>query len=259
MSVGLRPLARKRPVVSTPPASDGTGPAPNPHAAAPVRSKSATTSSRSARASGEREERSPAKKKRLRMSAEERRQQVIETSKAVFIRKGFHGARTRDLAEEAGVNEATLFLYFDSKQEIFDAAITQPLRQIVKQQMKEGRAFATAPDAEQQGRIGIQAIREMLESVTDIYPLLGAVLFTEADIGRGVYRRDVYPMIKRLRAAAKISFDVDDDAQAEFIALAALGLCISMHMHHDMLGITMDLDVTAARIAKLLLSGAFSK
>lgn len=191
------------------------------------------------------------------MSAEERRQQVIETSKAVFIRKGFHGARTRDLAEEAGVNEATLFLYFATKQDIFDAAITQPLRHIVKQQMKEGRAFATASAPGQKEQIGVHAIREMLESVAAIYPLLGAVLFAEADTGKAVYRRDVYPMIKRLRAAAKISFSLEDDAQAEFIALAALGLCISMHVHHDMLGVEMDFDVTARRIANLLLSGAF--
>lgn len=59
--------------------------------------------------------------------------------------------------------------------------------------------------------------------------------------------------------AAKISFEVDDDAQTEFIALSAFGLCIFMHVHHDLLGMKMDLDVTARRIANLLLSGAFSQ
>jgi AcrR family transcriptional regulator len=198
------------------------------------------------------------RRKRQRLPAAERREQVINAAKAVFIRKGFHGTKTRDLAEEAGVNEATLFLYFKSKQDIFNAAITNSLRDIVKQQMKEGRAFATAP-REQKGRIGIQANREILESVAEMYPLLVASLFADGEIGRDVYRRDIYPMVKRLRAATKVSFDLDDDAQAEFVALAAFGLSFSMLLHHELLGAKIDMDKTAERIANLLLFGAFKR
>ena len=43
-------------------------------------------------------------------------EKIMNAARAVFQRKGFAGTRTRDIAEEAGINLALLNYYFRSKQ-----------------------------------------------------------------------------------------------------------------------------------------------
>lgn len=59
----------------------------------------------------------------LRLSKEERRQQIIEAALQVFIQKGYRAATTVEIAKAADISEVTLFRYFASKQEIFQAGI----------------------------------------------------------------------------------------------------------------------------------------
>ena len=56
---------------------------------------------------------------RKRLSKEERRQQILDSAMKVFIKKGYNGATTLEIAKEADVSEVTLFRYFSSKKEIF--------------------------------------------------------------------------------------------------------------------------------------------
>lgn len=54
-----------------------------------------------------------------RLSATDRRQQILEVASGLFARKGFQGTTTREIAEEAGVNEALLFRHFPSKENLY--------------------------------------------------------------------------------------------------------------------------------------------
>lgn len=42
---------------------------------------------------------------------------AIRAAAAVFAEKGFHGTSTRDIAERLGIKQASLYYYFDSKEE----------------------------------------------------------------------------------------------------------------------------------------------
>lgn len=42
-------------------------------------------------------------------------QKIIEAARTVFTKKGFAATRTRDIADEAGINLALLNYYFGSK------------------------------------------------------------------------------------------------------------------------------------------------
>ena len=68
---------------------------------------------------------------RTRLTADARREQIIEAAREVFARSGRAGARTRDLAEAAGINEALLYRHFDSKEDLYEAAVAAPLEQAV--------------------------------------------------------------------------------------------------------------------------------
>jgi AcrR family transcriptional regulator len=55
----------------------------------------------------------------LRLSARDRRQQILEVASGIFARKGYDGATTREIADEAGVNEALLFRHFPTKENLY--------------------------------------------------------------------------------------------------------------------------------------------
>jgi len=58
-------------------------------------------------------------RKRRRLPAEERRKQILKSAVRVFARSNYRAARVADIAAEAGVSEALLYKFFDSKQAIF--------------------------------------------------------------------------------------------------------------------------------------------
>jgi TetR/AcrR family transcriptional regulator len=60
---------------------------------------------------------------KLRLSATDRRSQILAAALDVFAERGFHGARTRELAERAGVSEALLFRHFSTKEDLIRAIL----------------------------------------------------------------------------------------------------------------------------------------
>lgn len=50
---------------------------------------------------------------------------IIETATRVFLKNNYQNMKTAEMAKEAGVSEATLYKYFDSKKEIFLAVLNR--------------------------------------------------------------------------------------------------------------------------------------
>lgn len=59
-------------------------------------------------------------------------EKIKEAAKTVFYKKGFAATRTRDIAEEAGLNLALLNYYFRSKAKLFELIMTETLTVFVK-------------------------------------------------------------------------------------------------------------------------------
>jgi TetR/AcrR family transcriptional regulator len=60
-----------------------------------------------------------------RLTAEKRREQLIEVAVELFSRKGFKGTTTREIAAAAGVTEAIIFRHFETKEQLYTAIIDQ--------------------------------------------------------------------------------------------------------------------------------------
>jgi AcrR family transcriptional regulator len=58
-----------------------------------------------------------------RMSAEERKLQILRVAVSLFSQKGFGGTTTREIALAAGVSEAMVFRHFATKQELYSAIL----------------------------------------------------------------------------------------------------------------------------------------
>ena len=68
-------------------------------------------------------------KKPKDISTEER---IKAAARKVFHQKGFAGTRTRDIAEEAGINHAMLNYYFRSKEKLFEMVMMETMAQFFK-------------------------------------------------------------------------------------------------------------------------------
>jgi AcrR family transcriptional regulator len=52
-------------------------------------------------------------------------EEILKAAMKIIVRKGYNGATTKLIADEAGINEVTLFRKFKSKENILQAVITQ--------------------------------------------------------------------------------------------------------------------------------------
>jgi len=59
-------------------------------------------------------------------------EKIKNAARIVFHKKGFAATRTRDIAEEAGINLALLNYYFRSKEKLFDIVIFETLQHFFK-------------------------------------------------------------------------------------------------------------------------------
>lgn len=64
-------------------------------------------------------------KKAINVSTEEK---IKEAARKVFGKKGYAATRTRDIAEEAGINLALLNYYFRSKEKLFEMVMTEKMQ-----------------------------------------------------------------------------------------------------------------------------------
>jgi AcrR family transcriptional regulator len=74
--------------------------------------------------------------------SEMRTAQIIEAATVVFAKKGFDSATMEDIADEIGINKATIYLYFDSK----DALIHAIAEQLFAQELADLQTAAETPD-----------------------------------------------------------------------------------------------------------------
>src|SRR3546814_7833693 len=68
-----------------------------------------------------------ARKREINISTEEK---IKEAARKVFTRKGYAAARTRDIAEEAGINLALLNYYFRSKEKLFHQVMIERMQEL---------------------------------------------------------------------------------------------------------------------------------
>ena len=58
-----------------------------------------------------------------RLTADARRQAILDAAKKVFGAHGYHATTTRDIAAAAGVSEALLYQHFDGKRQLFEHVV----------------------------------------------------------------------------------------------------------------------------------------
>ncbi len=77
---------------------------------------------------------------------------ILEAARKVFAEKGFHEATVDDIAEAAGVAKGTVYLYYESKREVYFAALKFGIAQMYSLLLEELNKVST-PEGKLKGLI----------------------------------------------------------------------------------------------------------
>jgi AcrR family transcriptional regulator len=133
-------------------------------------------------------------------ASDSKMRQILDGARLVFLADGFDGASVNDIARAAGVSKGTLYVYFPSKSDMFEALIRYDRAQQAEQMFQFG------PDDDDLGqvltRIGLGLMRSMCRAehlahmrmvigVAAKYPQIGKAFF-EAGPKAGAQRLGLY-------------------------------------------------------------------
>jgi AcrR family transcriptional regulator len=88
----------------------------------------------------------PPKKTKHDVISEFRCGEILDAARKVFARKGFENATMDEIAEAAGVAKGTVYLYFQSKRDVYLAALRCGFTGLTEETMRKMDAAPTAAD-----------------------------------------------------------------------------------------------------------------
>jgi AcrR family transcriptional regulator len=153
------------------------------------------------------------------------RQRVLDAAERVFAELGYHEASVVKVTEAAGVGQGTFYLYFASKQEVFDELV-RDLNRRVRHAMKEGSSQGkTRLEAE---LLGFQAYFRFTAEHPALYRIIRQAEFVSPKMLRYHYERLAEGYVEGLRAALERGEVQSTDPEVLAWALMGAGELIGM-------------------------------
>jgi TetR/AcrR family transcriptional regulator len=143
---------------------------------------------------------------RKRMRKAERQESILLAARSLFGEVGFDGARSKDIAERAGITETFLYRHFGSKEEIYELAVAAPAEGALVRHTAATQELANKYD-------GVRFVNEFNEVALRFYMEYGSVLATAtmADLERSrrFYKDRLLPQLDALGRilVAKLGYD----------------------------------------------------
>jgi len=201
----------------------------------------------------------------VRLSANERREQLIGVAVDLFSRKGFNGTTTREIAAAAGVTEAIIFRHFETKEQLYTAIIDQKVKspgtaawitevraamdrdddETVVRQLIKGIIFGHKMDpkfervmlyaALEGNEIALQYMRKVTASIVDVFRSFfkrrqksGRIrdIVPDAALMAIVGMAQQYALSKYVHAFKEHCLS-DEQAVESFVSIAMHGLCLT--------------------------------
>src|SRR5919202_877874 len=126
---------------------------------------------------------------RKRLSAEDRRQAILDAALEVFSRRGYNGASIDEIAQAAGISKALIYEHFPSKKDLHVSLLERHVQDIF---VRLAETADTGDPGETRLRNGVNAFFEWVERHPDAFRLLF----------RDTFEIDVAEVLARLQAQA---------------------------------------------------------
>jgi AcrR family transcriptional regulator len=164
----------------------------------------------------------------------ERRAQIIEAALACFTRKGYVNTTMDDIVAESGLSKGAIYWYFESKDDLFEAAANSVLERVAEESLAAVQACETSTE---RLRVGAQSMVEVCREIEGYFGLV-VEFWTQSERGEEAISFWA-EMIDQYRQGVKAIFDigvqtgefkpVDTDALAWMMMAAYDGLA-AYHM-----------------------------
>ena len=194
--------------------------------------------------------------RRRRLAAEARRELIVAAAREVFVECGRAGGRLRDIAERAGITEAYLYRYFASKDELYHAAVHEPVERIIaafEADIDDLTATEGLTGAEVVGRLNELMLRFMAAAA----PYLGVALFSDVTGDDTFYTSTLHPRVyRRTRdVLAAVKGWPDRRVDLDVLNTAMWSLNYGVALDALLRDVTLDVAKAAKRVTQLYLVG----
>ncbi len=185
-----------------------------------------------------------------RMSAEERREQLLEVAVGLFSDCGFSGTTTKQIANAAGISEAMIFRHFSTKDDLYKAILekckggmkTPPWEKDEKQK----QAFEQKNDYEFFYHFALKALDHQQKDV-DFMRLLFHSALEKHELSQIFFEQFVSPIYEFL--GSYISRRQSDGAFRKVEPRVVVRAFLGMIIHHSLNNILWDESQRLLRIS----------
>ncbi len=184
-----------------------------------------------------------------RLSATERREQILDVALEVLGRSGYHGTSMNDIAEAAGVTKPVLYQHFDSKRDLYLALMDEVGNRLIAEISK---ATADAADGKSQTERGIQAYFRWVSNDHDAFMILFGGGLRRDDEFRDAFRRITDEVATAIAPLIAVDLDAED---RRTIAHALIGLAEGASRRLVERGEPFDPDEVARTLSRLAWAG----
>ena len=153
------------------------------------------------------------------------RQNLLDAAEQVFGELGWHDASVVKITEAAGVSQGTFYLYFSSKQELFEELV-RDLNRRVRQAMSQGAAEGGTRAERERG--GFRGFFRFTAEHPALYRVIRQAEFVSPELLAEHYRRIADGYVEGLTAAMGAGEVTQADPEVLAYALMAVGEMVGM-------------------------------
>jgi TetR/AcrR family transcriptional regulator len=191
-----------------------------------------------------------------RLTAEQRREQIVQVAGATFAELGVAGASTRLIAERAGITEAYLFRRFASKFDLYQAAVARPLRQLIEDLAREAGRLAEVEEVDH-GAALLRTHELILTAMAGLAPLVAGSVSSDGFAGGSFYRDELLPELRQAIGAVVpgiTGYDLSA-GDVDLFVEATLGIHLTIALEHHRSGKELSVESVARQVTEMFAPG----
>jgi len=186
---------------------------------------------------------------------EEKRHRILRSAIAVFAQKGFYHAKISEIAQQAGVADGTIYLYFKNKDHLLIAIFEDEMERIIDRFTQELAAEPTPPE---KLRRFIRLHAELVTSDPDLTHVLQVEL-RQSSMFMSDYKPQKFQEFLRILEKVVRDGQADGSFRQDFhpgvLKRSVFGALDELALNWILRGRRYDLHASAAALADLFLNG----